>query len=48
MADDTPIIQVRGLVNRFGEQTVHEDLDLDCAVARSSAWSAAPVPANRC
>ncbi len=29
MADDTPIIQVRGLVNRFGEQTVHEDLDLD-------------------
>lgn len=28
-ADDAPIIRVRGLVNRFGEQTVHEDLDLD-------------------
>jgi phospholipid/cholesterol/gamma-HCH transport system ATP-binding protein len=28
-ADETPIIQVRGLTNRFGEQTVHEDLDLD-------------------
>ncbi|GAB3348474.1 ABC transporter ATP-binding protein [Lysobacter tyrosinilyticus] len=25
----TPIIRVRGLVNRFGEQVVHEDLDLD-------------------
>ncbi len=24
-----PIIRVRGLTNRFGEQTVHEDLDLD-------------------
>nr|HMM26363.1 ABC transporter ATP-binding protein [Pseudoxanthomonas mexicana] len=23
------VIQVRGLVNRFGEQTVHEGLDLD-------------------
>jgi phospholipid/cholesterol/gamma-HCH transport system ATP-binding protein len=27
--DDDPAIQVRGLVNRFGEQTVHEGLDLD-------------------
>lgn len=26
---DKPIIRVRGLVNRFGEQVVHEDLDLD-------------------
>ena len=26
---DAPLIRVRGLVNRFGEQTVHEDLDLD-------------------
>jgi len=26
---DSPIIRVRGLVNRFGEQVVHEDLDLD-------------------
>jgi phospholipid/cholesterol/gamma-HCH transport system ATP-binding protein len=25
----SPIIRVRGLVNRFGAQTVHEDLDLD-------------------
>ncbi|WP_242109683.1 ABC transporter ATP-binding protein [Luteimonas aquatica] len=24
-----PIIRIRGLVNRFGEQTVHENLDLD-------------------
>jgi phospholipid/cholesterol/gamma-HCH transport system ATP-binding protein len=23
------LIQVRGLVNRFGSQTVHENLDLD-------------------
>ncbi|WP_066093720.1 ABC transporter ATP-binding protein [Xanthomonas massiliensis] len=27
--DDEPAIRVRGLVNRFGEQVVHEDLDLD-------------------
>ncbi|WP_425516717.1 ABC transporter ATP-binding protein [Stakelama flava] len=26
---DSPIIQVRGLKNAFGEQVVHEDLDLD-------------------
>ncbi|MCY7355657.1 MAG: ABC transporter ATP-binding protein [Lysobacter sp.] len=26
---DKPIIRVRGLSNRFGEQVVHEDLDLD-------------------
>lgn len=29
MTDDSPIIRVRGLVNRFGQQTVHEGLDLD-------------------
>ncbi|KAF1716586.1 ABC transporter ATP-binding protein [Pseudoxanthomonas wuyuanensis] len=28
-ADDGAVISIRGLVNRFGEQTVHEDLDLD-------------------
>lgn len=28
-ANEAPIIQIRGLSNRFGEQTVHEDLDLD-------------------
>ncbi|WP_337926427.1 ABC transporter ATP-binding protein [Luteimonas saliphila] len=28
-ADASPIIRVRGLVNRFGAQTVHEGLDLD-------------------
>jgi phospholipid/cholesterol/gamma-HCH transport system ATP-binding protein len=28
-SDTTPIISVRGLTNRFGEQVVHEDLDLD-------------------
>ena len=27
--DDEPVIRVRGLANRFGEQVVHEDLDLD-------------------
>jgi phospholipid/cholesterol/gamma-HCH transport system ATP-binding protein len=26
---NTPIIRVRGLVNRFGEQTVHDGIDLD-------------------
>ena len=35
MADSTadtavePVIRVRGLVNRFGEQVVHDGLDLD-------------------
>jgi phospholipid/cholesterol/gamma-HCH transport system ATP-binding protein len=29
MDDPTPIIRVRGLVNRFGEQVVHDGLDLD-------------------
>jgi phospholipid/cholesterol/gamma-HCH transport system ATP-binding protein len=28
-AADPPIIRVRGLVNRFGEQTVHDGVDLD-------------------
>ncbi|RNF84339.1 ABC transporter ATP-binding protein [Montanilutibacter psychrotolerans] len=28
-ADNSPIIRVRGLFNSFGEQVVHEDLDLD-------------------
>jgi phospholipid/cholesterol/gamma-HCH transport system ATP-binding protein len=28
-ANDAPIIRVRGLVNRFGEQVVHDGLDLD-------------------
>ena len=27
--NDEPIIRVRGLVNRFGSQVVHEGLDLD-------------------
>ena len=29
MAGEEPIIRVRGLSNRFGEQVVHENLDLD-------------------
>ncbi len=29
MTHDEPVIQIRGLVNRFGSQTVHEGLDLD-------------------
>ncbi|HDZ56580.1 MAG TPA: ABC transporter ATP-binding protein [Pseudomonas xinjiangensis] len=28
-AQEEPLVQVRGLVNRFGSQTVHENLDLD-------------------
>ncbi len=28
-AADPPIIRIRGLVNRFGEQTVHDGVDLD-------------------
>ena len=27
--DEQPVIRVRGLVNRFGDQTVHDGLDLD-------------------
>ena len=29
MADQEPIIRVHGLTNRFGEQTIHEDLELE-------------------
>ena len=29
MADTTPIISVRGVVNRFGRQVVHDGVDLD-------------------
>ena len=29
MSDEETVITVRGLTNRFGEQVVHEDLDLD-------------------
>ena len=37
-----PIIRVRGLVNRFGAETVHDGLDLDVfGAARFSALSAA-------
>ena len=28
-APDDPIIRVRGLITRFGSQTVHDQLDLD-------------------
>ena len=27
--DEPPVISIRGLVNRFGAQTVHQGLDLD-------------------
>lgn len=27
--EQTPLVEIRGLVNRFGSQTVHENLDLD-------------------
>lgn len=26
---NSPVIEIRGLINRFGDQVVHEDLDLD-------------------
>ncbi|MAL37747.1 MAG: ABC transporter ATP-binding protein, partial [Pseudomonas sp.] len=29
MRADEPVIQVQGLVNRFGKQAVHVNLDLD-------------------
>ncbi len=29
MADKTPIVSVRGVVNRFGDQVVHDGIDLD-------------------
>src|SRR5690606_36615724 len=29
MVSGTPLVQVRGLVNQFGRQVVHRDLDLD-------------------
>jgi hypothetical protein len=45
---NAPLIRVRGLVNRFGEQTVHDGWTWTCAAARSSAWSAARAPASRC
>ena len=48
MSDGEPIITIRGLGNSFGEQVIHEDLDLDVRAARSSASSAARAPASRC
>lgn len=29
LTDETPLVQIRGLINRFGSQTVHDNLDLD-------------------
>lgn len=29
MTETTPLVRVRGLLNRFGTQTIHQDLDLD-------------------
>jgi phospholipid/cholesterol/gamma-HCH transport system ATP-binding protein len=28
-SDDNPVVRVRGLVNRFGSQVVHDGLDLE-------------------
>ncbi len=48
-APDEPIVRVRGLVNRFGEQVVHDGLDLEVVPRRdSSASSAVRAPASRC
>lgn len=46
---DAPLIRVRGVVNRFGEQCVHDGVDLD--VRRGEILGvdpAVPVPASRC
>ena len=45
---DAPLISVRGLVNRFGEQLVHDGVDPTLRAAEISAWSAAPALASRC
>ena len=34
---DAPLIRVRGLVNRFGDQLVHDGVDLDVRRADRSA-----------
>jgi len=47
-AEEDIVIRVRGLVTRFGSQTVHDGLDLDVRRGEVSAWSAAPAPASRC
>ena len=46
--DDTTVIKIRGLTNRFGSQTVHDGLTLTCGAVKSSVWSAARAPASRC
>src|SRR5262245_5161244 len=34
-ADAAPVVRVRGLVTRFGPQTIHDGLDLDISVGGS-------------
>jgi phospholipid/cholesterol/gamma-HCH transport system ATP-binding protein len=43
-----PIIRVRGLRNSFGDQVVHDDLNLDVERGEILASSAARAPASRC
>jgi phospholipid/cholesterol/gamma-HCH transport system permease protein len=45
---DAHPIEVRGVVNRFGAQVVHDGLDMQVRRARCSASSAARAPASRC
>ena len=42
------VIRVRGLVNRFGAQVVHEGLDLDVARGEVLGIVGARAPASRC
>lgn len=44
---DEAVIRVQGLVNRFGDNVVHEGLDLTSTEAKFSALSAAQVPVNQ-
>ena len=44
---DEPIIRVRGLVNRFGAETVHDGLDLDVRRGEVLGSWAVPGPGNR-
>ncbi len=37
---ETPVITVRGLRNQFGEQVIHQDLDLD---VRRKRWATRPL-----
>ena len=47
-ADSESVITVHGLKNSFGDQIVHDGLDLEVRRGEISAWSADRAPANPC